>query len=192
MTDMRHDDVTSGGTPRAGAGWGWILAYGIVSAVLGLLAFLAPLSATLAATLAVGAFLVATGVMALVAGVTGRDHQHRGYKIALGVLSIVAGLIMAFRPATGAFSITLLLAAWLFVRGVMEIGWGARHKRHRFMMIALGVLNILLAIFIVATVPLSALTLPGYVLGLSLLFGGAAAIASGLAHRKGAPPFAIG
>lgn len=191
MTDMRHDDVTSGGTPRAGAGWAWILAYGVLSAVLGVLAFLAPFSATLAATLVVGAFLTATGVMALAAGVIGRDHHHRLYKVLLGVLSIAVGLVMAFRPLTGAFSLTLLLAAWLGARGVMEIVWGARHRRHRVAMIAMGVLNLLLAGFIVATVPLSALTLPGYVLGISLLFGGIMAIAAGLAHKKGAPAFSV-
>ncbi len=59
-------------------------------------------------------------------------------------------------------------------------------------MIALGVLNLLLAGFIVATVPASALTLPGYVLGISLLFGGVTAITAGLAHRKGAPAFSLG
>jgi uncharacterized membrane protein HdeD (DUF308 family) len=191
MTDVRSEGVTTGGTPRAGAGWGWILAYGIVSAVLGVLAFLSPFSATLAATLVVGAFLTATGIMALAAGLFGRGHHHRGYKMALGVLSIVAGLLTAFRPFAGALSITLLLAAWLFMRGAMEIGWGVRHQRHRFMMLALGVLNVLLAIFILATVPLSAFTVPGYVLGVSLLIGGATAIASGLAHRKGASAFAL-
>ena len=191
MTDVRSEQVTSGGVPRVGAGWAWILAYGALSAVLGVLAFLAPFSATLTATLVVGAFLVATGVMALVAGAVGRDHQHRLYKVLLGVLSIIVGLVMAFRPVTGAFSLTLLLAAWLGARGVMEIVWGARHSRHRWSMIALGVVNLLLAGFIVATVPLSALTLPGYVLGISLLFGGVLAIASGLAHKKGAPAFSL-
>lgn len=189
MTDVRSEDVTAGGTPRAGAGWGWILAYGIVSAVLGVFAFLAPFSATLAATWVVGAFLTAVGVMALIAASTARAHQHRGYKLLLGVLSIAAGLLTVFQPFSGALSITLLLAAWLFVRGAAEVAWGVRHKRHRVAMLLLGALNLLLAIFILATVPLSALTLPGYVLGLSLLFGGVTAIASGLAHRKGAAAF---
>lgn len=191
MTDVRDEDVTPGGTPRAGAGWAWILAYGVVSALLGLLAFLSPFPATVAATLVVGAYLTALGVMALVAGFTAREHEHRGYKLLLGALSIAAGLLTALRPASGALSITILVAAWLFMRGVAEIGWGARRGRRRAGMIALGVLNILLAILILATVPFSALTLPGYVLGLSLLFGGALAIASGLAHRKGAPAFSL-
>ncbi len=184
MTDVRVEDATAGGTPRAGAGWGWILGYGVVSAVLGVLAFLQPFAATLAATLMVGAFLTATGVMALIAGVTARAHQHRGYKILLGVLSIAAGLLTAFQPYSGALSITLLVAAWLVVRGAAEIGWGVRHQRHRAAMLLLGGLNILLAIFVLATVPVSALTLPGFVLGLSLLFDRLKEEAPGLLGSK--------
>jgi uncharacterized membrane protein HdeD (DUF308 family) len=186
MTDTGRSEV-----PQAGAGWAWILAYGVISAGLGVLAFLAPLSATLAATVTVGAFLTVTGVMALAAGVIGREHHHRGYSILFGILSIVVGLITAFQPLTGAFSITLLIAAWLLVRGAMEVGWGLSHRMHRAVMVLLGVLNVVLAVLIVWTVPLSALTLPGYVLGLSLLFGGGTAIAAALAHRKGAPAFAL-
>jgi uncharacterized membrane protein HdeD (DUF308 family) len=40
------------------------------------------------------------------------------------------------------------------------------------------------------SLPFSALTLPGYILGISFLFGGVPAILGGLAHRKGAPAFA--
>ncbi len=58
-------------------------------------------------------------------------------------------------------------------------------------MIALGVVNILLALFVLATLPLSAMTLPGYILGLSFLFGGITAIASALDHKKGASAFAL-
>lgn len=188
MTELHSDSVKA----TAGTGWGWILAYGIASLVLGIFAFVSPLSATFAATSAVGMFLTVTGVMALAAGIAGHDHRHRGYKIALGVISIAAGLLTIFRPFSGALSITLLFAAWLFARGLMEIVWGARHSRQRVAMLALGVLNVLLAIFIVATVPLSALTLPGYVLGLSLVFGGVTGIASGLAHRKGASAVSLG
>lgn len=191
MSDVRSEEVTQGGTPRAGAGWGWILAYGVVSAVLGVIAFLSPFAATVAATVAVGAYLTAVGVMALIASLTARGHEHRGYRLALGIFSILAGLLTAFRPFSGALSITVLIAVWLFLRGVAEIAWGSRHARHRAGMIALGVLNLLLAVFILATVPLSALTLPGYVLGLSLVFGGAMAIASALAHRKSAPAFSL-
>jgi uncharacterized membrane protein HdeD (DUF308 family) len=59
------------------------------------------------------------------------------------------------------------------------------------MMIVLGIVNLVLAAIVLATLPWSALTLPGYVLGISFLLGGATSIGAALAHRKGEPAFAV-
>jgi uncharacterized membrane protein HdeD (DUF308 family) len=90
-------------------------------------------------------------------------HEGRGYAIGFGLLSLVIGVLMAFDPMSGALSLTLLVGVWLGIRGAMEIGLGARFKRGRGLMIALGVVNILLAIYVLATLPWSALTLPGFI-----------------------------
>lgn len=190
MTDFRTtSEATTQTLPRAGAGWGWILLYGVASAVLGLLAFAWPFSATIAVTLVVGSFFLISGVLAIVAGFVGRGHDVRGYTIGYGVLSLIVGLMLVFRPLAGAISLTLLVAIWLAVRGLMEIRWGLKLRRSKGLMIALGAINLMLAILILATVPFSALTLPGYILGFSFLLGGITAIMSGLNHRKGAPAF---
>lgn len=189
MTDRRFADPLSGAP--AGAGWGWILAYGVVSVLLGLAAFAWPFAATLAATLVIGAFFIAAGIVSVGAGVFGKGHEGRGYAIGFGVLSLVVGLLMAFEPATGAFSLTLMVAVWLGIRGALEIGLGARFRRGRGLMLALGVINILLAIYVLATLPWSALTLPGFILGISFLFGGVTSIVSAIHHRRGAPAFAM-
>jgi uncharacterized membrane protein HdeD (DUF308 family) len=193
MTDFRttYDGATQA-LPRAGAGWGWILLYGIASAVLGLLAFAWPFSATLAVTIVLGSFFLVSGGLAILAGFAGRGHDVRGYSIGYGVLSLIVGLMLIFRPLAGAISLTLLVAIWLAVRGLMEIRWGLKLRRSKGLMIALGVVNLVLAILILATVPFSALTLPGYILGFSFLLGGITAILSGLNHRKGAPAFETG
>lgn len=183
MTDMRTD------APTTGAGWGWIIAYGVVSALFGLAALLWPFPATIAATLVIGVGFVASGVFALIAGFRGTGAESRGYSILLGVLSIIAGVVMVTRPLTGAISLTIVVAAWLLLRGALEIALGFRMRRRRALMIVLGVVNILLALFILATVPFSALTLPGFILGVSFLFGGVTAIMAGTDHRSGASAF---
>lgn len=188
MTDTRT--FTDPLTPTAaGAGWAWILAYGVLSLALGVLAFLNPFAATYAATLVIGALFIAAGIVSLAAGVMGK-HEGRGYAIGFGLLSLVIGVLMAFDPMSGALSLTLLVGVWLGIRGAMEIGLGARFKRGRGLMIALGVVNILLAIYVLATLPWSALTLPGFILGISFVFGGVTSILSALHHKKGAKPFA--
>ncbi len=183
----RHSVATridgSAGSGRATTGWGWLLAYGIASVVIGILAFLWPLSATIAATWGVAVSLIVAGVIAVAAGARAHGTEPRGYAIGFGILSVVLGIAMLAAPIAGAVSLTILVAIWLGSRGILEIGLGARYRRHRFAMIALGIVNILLAIYVIVMLPLAALTLPGFLLGVSFLSGGAVAIAQALAHR---------
>ena len=189
MTDVRGDGRSGSGT--VGAGWGWIMAYGIVSVVLGILAFASPFAATFAATVVIGAFFFVSGAFAIAASLFGHGSAHRGYTILFGIASVIVGLIMMLEPATGALSLTLMVAVWLGVRGVLELVYGFRLKRRRGMLIALGIINVLLALFILASVPFSALTLPGYILGISFIFGGVTSITAAVDHRKGASAFAV-
>ncbi|MBB3346410.1 HdeD family acid-resistance protein [Sphingomonas sp. BK069] len=185
MSDVR-------GVPRAmGAGWGWIMAYGVVSVLVGVAAIIWPYVATYAATVVIGTLFFISGVFSIAAGVFGQGSESRIYALLFGVLSVVVGAIMVFEPMTGAVSLTLMVAVWLGVRGVLEIVAGTRMRRRGVMMIVLGVINLLLALFILMTVPWSALTLPGYVLGISFLFGGVTAIAAASDHRSGASAFAM-
>ncbi len=189
MMDVRGANPARQG--EVGAGWGWILAYGIVSVVLGITAFVWPFTATFAATVVIGAFFFVAGGFAIAAALFGHGSTQRGYSILFGVLSLIVGLVMLLEPATGALSLTLMVAVWLGVRGVLELIYGVRLKRGRGMLIALGVINVLLALFILATVPFSALALPGYILGISFIFGGATSITAAADHRKGASAFAV-
>ncbi|MGN5373860.1 HdeD family acid-resistance protein [Sphingomonas hankookensis] len=179
MTDFARDTHTTG------TGWGWTLAYGIVSILVGILAFSAPFPATLAATIVVGFFFLAGGVASLVAGFSSRT-SHRGYAVFFGILSVLAGGYMVLVPVGGALSLTLMAILWLAARGIMELIFGFRFKRLRVPMLLLGALNLLLAIALYTTVPWSALTLPGYILGASFLFGGIVAVMNAFAERRGA------
>ena len=177
-------------TPQAGAGWGWLLASGVVALVLGIAALIWPFPATLAVSFIVGAFFIAIGAVALAAGIGGRGHGRRNYLILYGALSLILGLLCAFWPISAAVTITLFVAAWLFVRGMLEIATGMRISDHRGLMIGLGIINIVLAALILLAPLISALILPGYILGVSFLFGGMAETSAALHHRRGAPAFA--
>ena len=187
--DRTFADALAGGP--VGAGWGWILGYGILSVLLGIAAFVWPFAATYAATLVIGAFLIAAGLFSIASGIMGKGHEGKMYAIGFGIVTLIIGLIMAFEPATGALSLTLLVVIWLALRGAMEIVLGSRFRRGRGLMLTLGIVNILLALYVLATLPWSSLTLPGFILGISFLFGGITAISSALNHKKGAEAFVV-
>lgn len=177
------------GVRESGAGWGWILAYGIVSLIAGFAAFAWPFAATMAVSLVIGTLFVVAGGFSIAAGIMGRGSEGVGYAVLFGIVSIVIGLIMVFEPATGALSLTLLVVFWLGMRGALELYWAFKSRRRRGWLIVLGIINLLLAIYILATIPFSALTLPGFILGVSFLFAGIDAVVAALNHRRGAPAF---
>ena len=161
------------------------------SFLIGLLAFAAPFPASLAATIAIGISMAVAGVASLVAAF--RNHSGRGHALLVGVLSVLVGGYMALAPIGGALSLTLMLILWLGARGIAELIIGFRFKRLRVPMLLLGALNLVLAILLIVivlgimlytTVPWSALTLPGYILGASFLFGGIVAIMGALHDRR--------
>lgn len=189
MTDVSREgfagDTGTGTTHRNQMpGWGWTLTYGIVSVLVGVIAFLAPFPATLAATMVVGFCFLVGGFASLFAGI--RNHHGRGYALLFGVLSIVAGGYMLLFPVGGALSLTLMMILWLGARGMMELVVGFRFKRLRGLMLLLGVINVALAIILYSTVPWSALALPGFILGASFVSGGVVAIIAALADRSAA------
>ena len=174
--------MASSAPPNASHGRGWVLAYGILSVLIGVAAFVWPVSATFTATILIGSFLFAAGIMSIATGFSSRAHHASAYRIFYGILSVLIGLIILFEPVSGAISITLLVAFWLAMRGIFELFWGYRFPVGRALMIGLGVINLLLAGFIIWTIPLTALTLPGYILGISFLMGGITAIAEASAR----------
>lgn len=184
MSNGVNGQAGNAGGVATGIGWGWILAYGIISIIIGGLAIMWPFSATLAATLVIGAFFIATGIASLASSIGGKRHETRGYEALFGIISIVLGCLLAFQPMIGAISLTLMLATWLGIRGAVEIYWGFRIRRHRWLLISLGVINILLDIFLLATLPTSAVTLPGFILAISFIYAGFVAVMVALGYRN--------
>jgi uncharacterized membrane protein HdeD (DUF308 family) len=190
IDDARMRPADAGAMTGVGAGWGWLMAAGIIAVALGIAALIWPFPATYAATLVVATLLMAAGVTAISTGALGRGHGRETYLIVFGVLSLLVGLYLAFSPLHGAVTLTVVIAVWLGARGVIELIAGARMARGRGLLLALGVVNVVLAVVIVATMPWSALTLPGTLLGISLLLGGIGEVRAASAHRAGAPAFA--
>ncbi|SNS31779.1 Uncharacterized membrane protein HdeD, DUF308 family [Sphingomonas laterariae] len=178
-----NETVVGQVTRARGRGWGWVLAYGIVSIIIAICAFIWPFPATIAATLVIGAFFLASGLVSIASGLSGH-HETRWYEVIFGLMSALVGALLVFRPMIGAISLTLMVAIWLGLRGAFEIYWGIKIRRHRWLLIAMGVFNILLDIFLLATLPMTAMTLPGFILGASFLFGGISAIIIALTWRN--------
>ncbi len=147
---------------------------GIVMLVCGFLAIGSPLAAGLSVTIFVGAMLIVGGIgqcfLAFQAGAFGK-----GLLIfIMGALTAVAGLYLLNQPIAGLASITIFLAAYFIVTGIVELvsafqirpaeGWG--------LMLFNGIVTLLLGIMIWRQFPLSGAWAVGVLFGIKLILSG--------------------
>ncbi|MGA8612701.1 MAG: HdeD family acid-resistance protein [Xanthobacteraceae bacterium] len=169
--------------------WGIFLAEGILLVILGFIAILVPVLATLWFTLVVGWLFLISGVVGLFTTFRMRHAPGFWWSLLSGILGVAAGIVLLVWTASGALSLTLLLSAFFIVEGVASIMYAIDHRnqltgRWGWMLLS-GVIDLILAAIILlwlrnqdtAFVPL------GLLIGINMLFGGTAMIGMALAAR---------
>jgi uncharacterized membrane protein HdeD (DUF308 family) len=184
---------TSGRMSRAVASaihehWVLFLIEGIVLLILGVVAILVPLIATLAFTILVGWLFLISGIVGLITTFWARNAPGFWWSLISAVIGILAGLALLTSPVVGALSLTLVLVAFFIIEGVASIMYAVDHRRQLtgswFWMLLSGVIDLILAAIILAGLPGTAVWALGLLVGINMLFGGAALIAMALAARQ--------
>ena len=168
--------------------WKAFLFEGILLAVLGLAAIIAPLIASLAFTIFLGWMFLISGIAGLAMTFWARQMPGFWWSLLSAVLAIVAGLVLLARPAQGVLTLTIVIGAYFLAEGVTTIMYALEHRRELSerwnWLLFSGVLDILIAAMIIAGLPGSALWAVGLLVGINLLFGGASLIGVALAARN--------
>jgi uncharacterized membrane protein HdeD (DUF308 family) len=170
--------------------WKAFLFEGILLAVLGLAAMIVPPLASLAVTIFLGWMFLVTGVAGLVMTYWARAMPGFWWSLISAALAVLAGGILLARPMQGVLTLTIVVGAYFIAEGVASIMYALEHRRElsgrwSWMLIA-GVMDLLIAFFIVAGLPGSAEWAIGLLVGINLLFGGATLIGMALAARNAA------
>jgi uncharacterized membrane protein HdeD (DUF308 family) len=167
--------------------WALFLTEGILLVVLGILAVLAPVIASLAATVFFGWILLLSGIMGLVTTFRARHAPGFWWSLLSALVGIVAGALLLVWPTQGTLSLTVVLIAFLLVEGVVSIMYGLEHRTGLSgrwgWMLASGVVDVVLGVLLLLGLPSTALWALGLLLGLNLLFGGWALILMALHAR---------
>jgi uncharacterized membrane protein HdeD (DUF308 family) len=170
--------------------WILYLIEGIVLLVLGATAIVIPPLATLAATIVLGWLLLVSGIMGLITTFWMRQAPGFWWSLVSGVLGIVVGLLLLASPLRGALSLTIVLVAFFVIEGIASIMFALDHKRELSgrwgWMLVSGIVDLVLAFFIFAGLPSTAVWAIGLLVGINLVFGGAALISMALHARNAA------
>lgn len=102
---------------------------GILSIIIGLWAVRHVLLTLLALVVLLGIFWVVNGTIELFSAMSHRGMPDRGWTAAIGVLSILAGIVVLIYPGPSLLTLSIVLGIWLLVYGIMEIMAGLRLRR---------------------------------------------------------------
>jgi uncharacterized membrane protein HdeD (DUF308 family) len=94
---------------------------GVLSVIIGLWAVRHVLLTLLALTVFLGIFWIINGVIEIFTALAHRGMPQRGWTVAMGVLSVVAGLIVLAFPGLTLLGLAVILGVWLLIFGVMEM-----------------------------------------------------------------------
>ena len=169
------------------ARWGLFLAEGIILIILGLAAILLPPIATLAFTIIIGWIFLVSGIVGLITTFWARHAPGFWWALISALIGIAAGIVLLLWPLTGTLSLTLVLIAFFVVEGIASIMYAIEHRnqlsgRWGWMLIS-GIIDLILAGIIFAGLPGTAVWALGLLVGINMVFGGAALIGMALAAR---------
>jgi uncharacterized membrane protein HdeD (DUF308 family) len=191
MTMQQRTDVERVGQAFASAiheHWMLFLIEGIVLIILGVAAILLPWIATLAVTILIGWIFLVSGVVGLITTFWMRQAPGFWWSLISALIGIAAGLVLLLWPLTGTVSLTLVLIAFFVVEGIASIMYAIEHRnqltgRWAWMLIS-GIIDLILAGIIFAGLPGTAVWALGLLVGINMVFGGAALVGIAAAARN--------
>lgn len=147
---------------------------GVISAILGLLAIIFPIAASITVSLFLGWLLMIAGVAQSIHAF--RVKKWNGFALTLitGILALAVGAALVLYPVSGVAALTLLVAGFLFASGIFRSLTALRIRPfdHWGSLLASGVLAIILALLVIFQFPFSAAWFIGLLVGIDLLFSG--------------------
>jgi uncharacterized membrane protein HdeD (DUF308 family) len=164
--------------------WGWLLAFGIGLMLLGILAVVRSVTATVVSMLFFGWLLVIAAGIEIAQFIMVGKWAGQLLHVVAAVLFGVVGILVVLRPVATAEILTLLMGAFFLVAGLFQLiepfwiglpGWGWH--------VLNGVITLVLGALVLAQWPVSGLWVIGLFVGIELFFYGGAWVTLALSLR---------
>ena len=164
--------------------WGWFVALGALTVLLGAIALGMVVSATVTAVFIIAIFMIIKGGSEIIVGFNAATWGREVLLILAGIFYIVAGAFALAQPGPAAVVLTLMLGLSMLVAGGVRIYIGTHmHSHARTMVIVGGVVSMLVGLLITIGWPANSLIILGALLGIDLVFTGMMWIGFGLRLR---------
>ncbi len=164
----------------------WVIVWGVLLIIAGVLAILEPPIAALAAELLLAWLFVFGGIVQIIYAIQNRSAPGFRLHILSAILTLLLGVFMLMRPTLGIASVALLLGGFLIASGASEIVHAFRLKPNKGWGWVLfdGLLSIVIAFLIMNGWPDSSIQFIGVLVGVLMIYGGVWRIMLGSALRN--------
>jgi uncharacterized membrane protein HdeD (DUF308 family) len=166
--------------------WGWLLAFGILSILLGTLGLGMTFGLTLASIELFGILLIVGGAFQLFNAFQCKGWKSTVWHLLIALLYIAAGAIMVLDPVLASVTLTLVIAWILIAVGIMRsiMAFQMRPASGWYWPLISGVVSIALGVMIIAHWPTSGLWVIGLFVAIELILHGWSYVFVALAARK--------
>jgi len=154
----------------------WYLVQGGLMILAGILALVYPAISSVAVVFFIGWLLIFSGIFQGISLIGARQVPHFWLQLISVALFIVVGALFLRNPGESLLTLTLLLIVFFLIEGISKVifaltirpfpNWG--------WVLVSGIVGILLAFYLWASIPVSAAWLLGVLLGIELICEGAA------------------
>jgi uncharacterized membrane protein HdeD (DUF308 family) len=163
--------------------WWIVLLQGIVTLGLGVLLLVWPIETLLVLVTFLGVYWLIGGIVTFASVFA--ESEHRGWRIASGLLGIIAGVLVLLYPFFSTLLIpsffAIFIGVWGIIIGALNIAAGI--KGAGIGSTALGIISAILGILLLANPLIGAAALV-FVFGIFSTIGGISLIAAGIMLRK--------
>ena len=154
----------------------WYLVQGGVMVLAGILALVYPMTSSFAVVFLLGWLLIISGIVQGVSLFDARNVPNFWLQLVSVVLSVIVGVLLIRHRVEGLLAVTLLLIVYCMVEGILKVSFSLtiRPFPNWGWILASGLVSILVALYLWASLPVTALWLLGVLLGIQLICEGAA------------------
>lgn len=148
--------------------------WSILLIVIGLLAIMVPVVATIAISVLISWVLLVSGLLHLINAIHHRHLQSVWLKAIVGLIYLGLGAYLLFSPGVAAATLTLLLGSFFLMEGVFELAayFVIRHVKGSVWLLLDGVVALVLGVLIWASWPSDAAWAIGTLVGINFLVSG--------------------
>ncbi len=165
--------------------WGWLLAFGLFSIVLGTIGLGMTFFLTELAIVFFAALLIVGGVFQLLDAIKCNGWKSTAWHVLIALLYVAAGVYMTLHPTLAAVSLTLLLGAMFIAVGLLRaiMAFQIKPATGWYWPLISGIISLILGGLILAEWPQSGLFIIGLFIAIELIFNGWSYLFIALAAR---------